>query len=187
MTKLKGLILAGGLSSRMGQDKAFLKIKDSIQLEYLIKLYETCNLIPAISCREEQLESMKQYAGCITDRYNQIGPLGGVLSAFEKEPETAWLLTACDMPNIKKEDIDRLIEERDPLAKLSCYMTTDGFPEPLFSIWEPGSYEDLIEAYKNNNYSLVRLINKIEAKKIPARSDEIFVNINTPEELNKYS
>ncbi len=187
MEAIKGLILAGGLSSRMGQDKAFLKINNSVQLEYLIGLFESCNIRVEISCREEQLERMKQYTSCITDNYEQIGPMGGILSAFENDKNTAWLVTACDMPNINKEDMERLIDNRNPFAKLTCYITSDGFPEPLFSIWEPVSYVDLKEAYLKDNYSLVRLINNMDSNKILARTDKIFININTPEDLNQYN
>lgn len=185
MSEIKGLILAGGLSSRMGFDKSLMIIRNKQQIDYLIDMFRDFNIEVEISCRKEQLDSLSEHGNCITDNYDKIGPMGGILSAFDKDPYLARIVVACDMPNISNRDIRKLIENRDQTSKLTCYTTQDGFPEPLLSIWEPSSYNDLKEAFLINNYSLIRLMNSIDTKRILAESDDIFLNINSPEELNK--
>ncbi|MBK6976844.1 MAG: NTP transferase domain-containing protein [Cytophagaceae bacterium] len=76
----------------------------------------------------------------------QMGPYGAILSAFKFNPNVAWLVLACDMPLVGKNEIDFLIQNRNP-SKIAtaCYNPETNFPDPLFTIWGP----KLIRYYYN--------------------------------------
>ena len=92
---VNGLVLAGGKSRRMGQDKALLDRGGQSQLAYLAGLLGKKVERVFVSMRADQKDDDErgQYAR-IVDRYEDMGPLAGILSALEEHPETDWLVVA---------------------------------------------------------------------------------------------
>ena len=96
-----GLILAGGESRRMGQDKALLLRDGKSQLAHIAALLEDVTDRVFVSTRSEQQgEVERSRFAQIVDRYKDIGPIAGILSAMDEYPEVDWLIVACDLPNI---------------------------------------------------------------------------------------
>jgi len=96
-----GLILAGGKSSRMKQPKWALSYHGKTQIEKCLDLLSPrCSKI-FISSRPEQQIS-KQIPGIteIYDKYADIGPMSGIISAMQTHPRAAWLVLACDLPQL---------------------------------------------------------------------------------------
>jgi len=74
----------------------------------------------------------------IDDVLEDAGPLGGIFSAMQKYPESAWLVVACDLPYIEKETLDHLIRHRDRSKMATAFCSVhDQRPEPLCAIYEP--------------------------------------------------
>src|SRR5689334_343280 len=91
MSPLNGLVLAGGKSSRMGRDKGHLNWHGREQRYYLVDLLTPFCESVFISIREEQRAAIPDGYRIITDSYEERGPYAALLSAFEKNPEAAWL------------------------------------------------------------------------------------------------
>ena len=108
---VNGLILAGGKSRRMGQDKALLDRGGQSQLAYLAGLLDKKVERVFVSTRADQKDDgeRRKYAQ-IVDRYDDMGPLAGILSAMEEHPDSDWLVVACDLPNITGETITHLLK-----------------------------------------------------------------------------
>jgi molybdopterin-guanine dinucleotide biosynthesis protein A len=69
-----------------------------------------------------------------------VGPLAGILAAQQAQPESAWLVLACDLPFLDERTLAHLLAARDPQAVATAYRSAhDGLPEPLCAIYEPGS------------------------------------------------
>lgn len=181
---LKGLVLAGGYSTRMGVDKAFIKWHGIEQCYYLADLLkEFCDEI-FISCREEQQNDFNTSCKLLTDKHSDIGPVSGILAAFEAHPDKAWLILACDMPLLDKKIIGELISKRDITKTATAFMNADsGFPEPMFSIWEPASFPILKQLINEGNDSPNKILREINANMIETRSPESLMNVNTPEDM----
>ena len=136
--QLKGLVLIGGHSSRMGFDKSRIEYHGMPQVDYMVGLLSH-NVKTYISGRIDQVAGSDH--SFIEDVVTDSGPMNGVLSAFQHDQESAWLITACDMPLISKKTIHQLITARDPEKMATCfYNVTSGLPEPLLSIWEPAAF-----------------------------------------------
>jgi molybdopterin-guanine dinucleotide biosynthesis protein A len=182
---VNGLVLAGGKSRRMGQDKALLDRDGQSQLAYLASLLEKKVGRVFVSTRVDQKDDGERgnYAQ-IVDRYDDMGPLAGILSAMEEYPEADWLVVACDLPNINGETISYLLENCSAEQPFTAYVSShDGLPEPLCAIYRAGSI-DIIRRFADEGIYCPR--------KILIRSDTFLLeqthpgsldNINTPDDL----
>ncbi|MGI9248456.1 MAG: molybdenum cofactor guanylyltransferase, partial [Woeseiaceae bacterium] len=98
---LYGLVLAGGKSRRMGQDKATLLHGGRSQLAHVVHVVEALVDRVFVSTRVEQRdEAERSQFEQIVDRYQDMGPVAGILSAMDEFPQVEWLVVACDLPNI---------------------------------------------------------------------------------------
>ena len=92
---LYGLVLAGGKSRRMGQDKALLLREGQSQLSYVATLLEGATERVFVSARHDQQDDPERSRfATIVDRYEDIGPIAGILSAMDEYPDADWLVEA---------------------------------------------------------------------------------------------
>lgn len=178
---VQGLVLAGGKSIRMGTDKGLLKFYGKSQRDYAIELLESLNIKTFLSVRKEQ--NIKDL-NTIEDVFLGLGPFGAICSAFQNNPNTAWLVIATDLPFVDKKIIELLLNNRNP-SKIATAIKGKGkeFPEPLITIWEPKAYPILLN-YLTQGISCPRKVlinNNVELIEV---DDEFIRNINTPEEFN---
>jgi molybdopterin-guanine dinucleotide biosynthesis protein A len=195
---VKGLILVGGKSTRMGQDKSELNYFGKPQKRFVKKLLENNNLETFYSVRDfsTALEmtnnssnvtlsevERSQNSNEIADKFLNLGPFGGICSAFQKDPNAAWFVLATDVPFVNDEIIQLLLKHRNPSKVATAIKGKNkDFPEPLITIYEPKAYSILLQ-YLAQGYSCPRkmLINSdVEIIEI---EDDFIRNINTPEEF----
>jgi molybdopterin-guanine dinucleotide biosynthesis protein A len=186
MTALKGLVLAGGNSSRMGQSKAKINWHGKEQQYYLADLLSSCCEDVFISCREDQTEQMEAKYKTITDRYENGGPLEAILSAFEYFPDSAWLVLACDLPLMDLLTLNYLKQQRG-VSKIATAFESpvDSLPEPLAAIWETESYQVLKMYQQKEQLSLRQILIEHGAKTIKAPVSGALINVNTPDDAKR--
>jgi molybdenum cofactor guanylyltransferase len=181
---LKALILLGGRSSRMGEDKARLIYHQKPQYLHLAEIFSSVGIPAFLSCRSDQLSNYSQSdVNLIEDTFLNLGPMSGILSALRSDPKSAWLVVACDLPLLDATVLEELILHRDANALATAFISPrDNWPEPLISIWEPKSYPVAL-SYLSLGYSCPRkvLINS-DVHLIECSQPEKLVNVNTPEE-----
>jgi molybdenum cofactor guanylyltransferase len=188
---LHSLILVGGKSTRMGRDKAQITYHGKPQWAHMAEILrggdenETAQLY--ISCRNEQQENFNG-VNLIVDNFTDLGPYGAILSAFRENPNVAWLVVACDLPLMDKQTLDFLIAHRDPSKIATTFKSpesAEGFPEPLITIWEPKSYQVLLQ-YLAQGISCPRkvLINS-DVMILDAPNPTALMNVNTPQDYEK--
>ena len=182
--KLYGLILSGGQSNRMGNDKGLLTYHGKPQREYLFELAGAfCDAV-YFSARQDQLHSFPTDAPVITDQNRYRGPFNGILSAHSAHPGVAWLVLACDLPLLDKTGLYELVSHRN-LNKMATAFSAkgSGLPEPLIAIWEPQALVGAKEYLKTVQSSCPRkfLINSDIQLVEPSQEDFLF-NANSVEE-----
>lgn len=180
---LYGLLLSGGASQRMRQDKAALDYRGEPQLLRAWRLLESVTEQAFVSVREHQCDdTLRATLSQIVDSYDAVGPVAGILSAQERHPDVAWLVLACDLPLLDDDTLRRLIGARDPQAFATVFASShDGLPEPLCAIWEPRSHVLLRERYENGSYCPRKALMQSHIVVLPAPGDALD-NVNTPEE-----
>lgn len=185
LQKIFGLILSGGRSLRMGQDKGLIPYYGKPQREYLHDLLNKICNDAYLSCKTN--EDIPAFLNPIEDRYNLNSPLNGILSAFEHTPSVAWLTVPVDMPMIDEQAIRFLIDHRDPKKLATCFVDSDGEkPEPLFALWEPEAFEPLKQFHAAGEFSPRKFLMEHPVSLLQPPSKKIYQNINTPEELRQF-
>lgn len=108
MKKINGIILSGGKSSRMGEDKALLKVGTKSIIEIMIaKLKPFCNEI-IISADETEKYSQFGYK-VVPDKFKNSGPLAGIYSSLLESNTERNFVISCDLPLVSQNIIERLI------------------------------------------------------------------------------
>ena len=180
---LRGLVLAGGRSERMQADKGALHYHALDQRQHTATLLgEFCSDV-RVSVRSDQAAGLPVGLTALPDTFLNLGPLGGVLSAFQADPNAAWLVLACDLPFLTRTTLEFLVAHRQPARAATALRSPwNEFPEPLITIWEPRSYGQLLR-FLGLGYSCPRkaLINSDIALLAPPVPGELR-NVNTPAE-----
>lgn len=179
--QLSGLVLAGGESVRMGSDKGLLDYFGKSQRVYAIEMLEKLDLKAFLSVRKEQKLDQNNI---IEDKFIGLGPFGAICSAFQHDPNKAWLVLATDLPYVDEKLIRQLLDKRDP-SKIATALKgkSKKFPEPLITIWEPKAYPILLK-FLSLGISCPRKVLINSDIKIVEVEDDFIVNVNTPEEFN---
>lgn len=180
---LYGLLLSGGASQRMRQDKAALSYRGEPQLLRAWQVLQRVTERTFLSVRDAQRsDPLRANLPQIVDSYDAIGPAAGILSAQERFPEAAWLVVACDLPLLGDDTLQQLIAARDASADATAFTSRhDGLPEPLCAIWEPSSHALLKQRHDGGSYCPRKALLQSRIVLLPAPGDALD-NVNTPEE-----
>ena len=185
-TQLVGAVLCGGLSRRMGRDKALLQIHPGIrQIDYAIGvLAPFCSRIiactgPAGRPRIASLPGIAQVA----DRGNVEGPMAGILTALKEAQGLGVIALACDMPWVDEAVIATLISGRDASRLATAFVASDGQPEPMCAVYDASAREALVEFAASNTTSLRKFLTVAPAARLQLDDDGRLASINDPAEL----
>ena len=180
-----GLVLAGGRSRRMGSDKALLEKEGRTQLERTVDLLSRHLDRVFVSARPDQADDEERARfELITDRYDDLGPVAGILSAMEAYPEVDWLVAACDLPNVDDRNVGVLLSARASDVPFTAFRSAyDGLPEPLFAIYANGS-ADIVSGFVADGIRCPRkMIIRSEVPLLEQPDPASLDNVNSPEDL----
>lgn len=178
---VKGLVLVGGKSTRMGIDKSKIAYHGKSQREYLFETLATLGVETFVSVRQECTTETNFPA--IEDAFTGLGPYGAILSAFRHDPNAAWLIVACDMPFLTETVFEELLSNRNPYKLATAFLNPEtAFPDPLLTIYEPKAYQVLLN-FLALGYSCPRkmLINS-DIQLLETQHPFLLKNVNTPQE-----
>jgi molybdopterin-guanine dinucleotide biosynthesis protein A len=183
-TILNGLVLTGGRSTRMGQDKSRLIYHEKPQREHLTDLLRPfCEAVYWSVNAGQAAEPTNTTQPLIVDGFDIPGPLNGILSAFQQDPKAAWLVVACDMPLLTETSLLALINGRDVSKPATAFYDSDGqFPEPLLSIWEPTIEPILQTALASGNYAPRPILMLADCHLLTIPNVRELLNVNKPAE-----
>lgn len=185
--QLFGLVLSGGKSTRMGEDKGLIPYHGIPQRDYLYQLLNKICDAAYMSVREDQLDGIDSDVNCIVDNNEFRGPYNGLLSAHKKFPEAAWLVLACDLPLMDENALHELISQRDATKIATAFADAENpLPEPLCAIWEPKGLKKSIGYLEEGNGTCPRkfLINNNVHLVFPQRT-EVLLNANSKSEYEE--
>lgn len=204
-TDLIFLLLSGGRSVRMGEEKAFLPIGH--RSNFLKKLIQKLNVFSKelyISIRSDQVSEYTSLFSkervCIDQNFPIQGPLLGLLSShfLFKQRESnyqAIFVFPIDIPFVKLKTIQRLINlyQKNPNVSGIFYQSISGL-EPLCGIYHRQTlenWESEIHSKTKLEFSLQKKIRSIcpqpEYISLPQEEEKFFRNINTKQDLESYS
>ena len=185
---LLGLVLAGGKSARMKQDKSLLNYHGKSQVEHCFELLSMhCRQVYLSNRKEQSLLKQHRKYPQIQDHYTDIGPLGGIVSAMTQKPKSAWLVLACDLPFIDHLALKNLIVNRAAKKYATVYLSSHypGEPEPLCAIYEPKLIPYLIRNLQKGIYCPKKILMDLDIVKLKQPHANTLDNINSADDYKK--
>lgn len=181
---LNGLVLAGGKSIRMGEDKGLIKWHGKEQQYYLADLLKNICSEVYISCRPGQSTNTEYKT--LADTFTDLGPYGAILSAFREKPDVAWMVIACDLPLLDINALTYLKEHRNISSMATSFESPyNHFPEPLVAIWEPKSYPVLLSFLSQGYNCPTKALRNMSTTILKIEETSKLTNVNTKEEFEK--
>ncbi len=179
-------ILAGGESTRMGQDKSALIWEGRTVLEHLVSKAIGTTLPVAVIGRSIPQERSNTNLRSLPDVIPRIGPLGGLYTALTTTTADAVLALACDTPLLTTAAINWLILQAKHMGDESDGIVVrngDHF-EPLFAIYKLTCLPLIQKQMDRGNRALYKLITSANFATVDAPSDVglLLANFNTPED-----
>lgn len=175
---VKGVILCGGLSSRMGTDKGTrIHNGKSFLMTVLEVLNPVCDDV-VISVNESQLSDYKvafPELNFVVDSGDVKGPLKGMLSVNKAYPKDDLLVVPCDMLNVNKDQLNGILEDES-----TVYETDEVQPFPGF--YKSELLHELSQA-KLKKFSLRYIIEEYKINRKPSEAVYAFFNANKPSDL----
>jgi molybdopterin-guanine dinucleotide biosynthesis protein A len=181
---IRGLILAGGKSSRFGSDKAMATYGGTRLIDRAASILDSFGLRPVVSLRFGADYPDLPCSTVVYDQWSDRGPLGGIYSAMSMFRDLSFLVLTCDMPALTHAVIADLLNIREPRPQLAVYFAA-GRIQPFPGIYGPGLFEIMRENMKRDRFSLNGLITAAgDRKTIEWRGDpSVFLNVNRQEDL----
>lgn len=180
--RLEICILAGGLSSRLGRDKARLKIDGVTMLASIRAVAMKANLRLTGYANTKKGELRPRVRVLRKDAVPRCGPLGGLVTALRTTRARGVLFLACDMPLITPLLLRRLFRAS---ADGKCATFTAQEQRVGFPLLLPVTDLPAVEGqWATGELSLQSLAEKLHARRllVPARSEDLS-NINTPDDV----
>jgi len=186
---LYGLVLSGGRSTRMHRDKAAIAYHGVPQARWAADLVsQVCSQVYLSTRADQGGEEIFDGIEQIHDRFVDIGPMGGILTALHAHPEAAWLVLGCDLPFVTLETLEELVRRRDPFRFATCYDSSeDGLPEPLCAIYEPSYRARLHQFLAAGRTCPRKALIQSRCRRIPLIDSRALDNVNDPEEAQAAS
>lgn len=181
-TDLTGVVLAGGNSSRMGKDKSQIHYRGvSHEIFTAQLLNEFCSAV-YISKKNHPEMQIGDFQ-VINDIEGVTGPLGAIYSAVELIQSGGLLVLACDIPLIKKNTLESLVQHRARDYHATCIrLAGSDYLEPLMAIYESSCFDMIREAVKAGWASPTKLLANCRVKELVVDNTEQVFNANTPED-----
>ncbi|MFW6115030.1 MAG: molybdenum cofactor guanylyltransferase [Thermodesulfobacteriota bacterium] len=186
---IAGLILAGGLSKRYGQNKAFLQINGIRLIDHIaeqMKRIFTRVLLVTNQPREFRYLQLP----VVEDLIKGLGPLGGLYTGLSAISEQAGFFVACDMPLLHQGLIRYMVNSMD--AYDAVVPSVGKWLEPMHAVYARSCLPAIKGLIDKNCYPVrlfydqvaVRYIQEEEIRRF-CSPGEAFLNINTPEEFDR--
>jgi len=189
MNSLYGLVVCGGKSSRMGTDKSLIQYRDKPQR---YRLYEM--MLPLcgrvfISCNKYQQPDIPSEYQVLVDEpeYEGIGPMAALLTAFKHYPAVDFMMVGCDYPLIDQHHLELLSNVKlDTFIAGSYYNKGHELYEPLLAVYSSVILPELENQFKTRQYSLQKILRKINADRIIPENIRILKSIDTIDEYKNF-
>lgn len=191
MPDLEAFILAGGASSRMGEDKSRLRLGGRTLVERVAgALGPVAERVSLVSSRPD---ASAHGLSVVLDLYESRGALGGLHAALTNCRAPLAFVVSCDLPFVTRELFERLLSLHTDDAEAVAPVQADGRPQPLCALYAAAACaraaDELIRTGELRPRELLRRTRTRwvafeELADLP-HSARFFENVNTPEDYEK--
>jgi molybdopterin-guanine dinucleotide biosynthesis protein A len=178
------LVLAGGLSRRMGRPKPWIEVGDTVLLRYVVE-----RLAPAFSellvsfSEPEQMERHVPYR-VVFDRKLHAGPLAGLEAGLMSARHDVLFAVACDMPYVHRSTAELAVA-----AARNCDAAIprhDGLFEPVCGAYRKTALPAIVGALNAGNYVAHDVAEYLDVTWLEGLDPAQFDSLNTPADLERF-
>lgn len=178
------LLLVGGASRRMKQNKAFLPLGQETLIQHLLKALDSIMSEIIICCAAPE---PYRFLGrrMALDRFKGEGPMVAIEAGLKLSRTDLNFIMACDIP-----DIDRDLWQQLLLRALSCDIAVpqhpNGFYDPLFAFYHRRTLPLISSLLDQGERQILQVYPLCHTEALPLREGYKLWNLNTPEEYRTY-
>ena len=193
--QVSAIILAGGQSSRMGSDKALLRLNNETMLERIVRVVEpmvgnivimlsqTLALPPSMTFNQQKIQIGR-------DKEKEQGPLQGIADGCSLMPEKAGFVfvLSCDLPFVSNEWLQKLLDKIKQNKSIDAVCSQQGgYLNPLLAVYQFAALNKAQSLLNQGKRSCLALLDDCRVSSLQPAGDEkhLVSNINTPEEYQQ--
>lgn len=186
---MNGIVLAGGLSTRMGHDKAALPWGDSDLLNTVLeRLSPVCKRLIVVSNLEREIALPGVQV--VADYYKLCGPLGGMQAGLAASDADYNFIAACDMPYLNTAAVAYIRQAAEGYDAAVPYI--DGHYNPLHGVYLQTCLPYIDHLLAEQNYRILNFYSQIKMRHITVEELRQFdpdlmtlSNANTPDDYQE--
>jgi molybdopterin-guanine dinucleotide biosynthesis protein A len=191
-SKILGVVLAGGKSLRFGEDKSQVKLNNKSLIDHILSeiLTEFKELLIVSNNSIEFNKS--ENISIISDFKNNLGPLGGVLTAMkwikDNNKDYQWISTfPTDTPFFKNQILKDFHDQINLKNGKLFFIKSNNTRHNIFGLWSIDLADKLEKDLENGDRKVEDWANKVGVNIIDMQfeKNDPFFNINTKEDLEK--
>ena len=181
-----GIVLCGGLSTRMGTSKAMLPFGSETMLQRVVRLLGTVvSPIVIVAAESQELPELPPDVILTRDEREARGPLEGLRAGLKALPEhiDAAYVTSCDVPLLVPGFVRHMIElARDyDIAVVEI----DGFAHPLSAVYRKTALHHAEALLAENQLRVSHLFNLVRTRRVPtSEMEKVDPELQTLRNLN---
>jgi molybdopterin-guanine dinucleotide biosynthesis protein A len=189
VTDVAAFVLAGGKSTRMGEDKAFLVLEGRSLLARALDLAGTVTRDVRIAGDAAKFAA---FGPVVEDIYPRCGPLGGIHGALRSSNSELNLMLAVDLPFVEPRFLEYLIEQARGSGSMVTVPRAGGGWQPLCAVYRREFAAAAEKSLRAGRNKIDALFSEVETREITEEevlrenfSPAMFRNLNTREEFEK--
>ncbi len=176
-----GAVLAGGMSRRMGVDKATIVVGGETMLERCLTALGRAGLSPLTIVGGDSGNFPSDSAVHFHDEWPGEGPLGALITALDRTHAHVVVVIACDLVDPSPEEINRV---RDLLAGHQAVVpVVDGREQWLHSVWRRDCRQALRAAFDRGVRAIREAVGGLDVLRVEVVDPTHYRDADTPEDL----
>lgn len=162
-----GIVLCGGLSQRMGHDKAGLPFGPESMLARVVRLLaDVVEPVVVVAAVGQTLPAIPNNIEVVRDEHSERGPLEGLAAGLRacRESADACYVTGCDTPRLVPAFVSRMFEllgDYDAAVPI-----VDGHRQPLSAVYRLSLLPQIDELRQNGTSGPRGLLAKVRAREV---------------------
>lgn len=190
---MNAFVLAGGLSTRMGRDKALLEWAGKPLIAHALDKLRALGHAPQIAGTRPDLEV---FAPVVPDQYPRAGPLGGIASALAVTGSEQNIFLPVDLPGLPLSFLLWLVRRAEVTGATATVPRLRGLPQPLCAIYSRALLPHLHAALAEGDAKVMRaveragIIDAFDVESVASAESwdsphRWFDNLNTPNDFQR--
>ena len=187
ISDVSGVVLAGGMSSRYGKNKALVDFHGIPLIERVLGvMLHIFRHVIIITNTPDEYSYLK--LPMYQDTIKGLGPLGGIFTGLQAIPNSGFFV-ACDMPFLNQGLIQHMVEIRAGFDLVVPRI--NGYMEALHSLYGKECEEKIKNLINSGVYQVFRFFNEVSVRYVDENEVRMFdpdlksfLNINSPGALN---